>query len=56
MHHGDILCECGQQFYFETVNSGINCIACGAQFDVSSFPPKELVVLEEAEEEDGDTI
>mgnify|MGYP000847078779 FL=1 len=34
MNKGTINCECGQEFYFETIRDFINCIHCGKQYEV----------------------
>ena len=51
MRKGEISCDCGQDFYFETLNEKINCIKCGKEHDVSSFmiKPAELVDEENVE-------
>lgn len=41
MKYGTIKCECGKEFYFETVRDTINCINCGKEYDVSGYPEKE---------------
>lgn len=48
MRGGQITCECGQLFYFETVRDTVNCIKCGKKHDVSGFGP---IVPEETEDE-----
>lgn len=37
MKYGKIICNCGQEFYFETLNNFLNCISCGKRYDVESF-------------------
>ena len=34
MNKGTINCECGQEFYFETIRDFINCNHCGKQYEV----------------------
>lgn len=34
MNKGTINCECGQEFYYETIRDFINCIHCGKQYEV----------------------
>lgn len=46
MRYGNIRCECGQSFYFETVNPEINCITCNVPHDVTSYPFKEEPIEE----------
>jgi len=36
MHKGTIKCDCGQDFYYETVRDFINCISCGKQYEVKN--------------------
>lgn len=43
MRYGNISCECGQSFYFETEMDSIRCLNCQKKFDVSQFPNKEDV-------------
>lgn len=38
---GSIKCDCGQEFYFETVNTKINCIKCGKEYDVINYSVKK---------------
>jgi len=38
IHQGNLKCNCGQTFYFETNKQKINCINCGKEYDASSFP------------------
>lgn len=33
MYKGTINCDCGQEFYYETVRNFINCISCGKQYE-----------------------
>jgi hypothetical protein len=49
MKCGTIKCPCGQEFYFETVNLAIHCIACNRKHDVSKYPEK----IEDPAEEEG---
>jgi hypothetical protein len=52
MREGTINCECGQSFYFETVNTQIACIKCNKMHDVSGYPFKEEIQeIEEVEEQ-----
>lgn len=41
MRGGVIKCDCGQEFYFETIRDCIACIKCEKIHDVKSFPIKE---------------
>ena len=47
MHRGNVKCECGQEFYFETINEKIRCINCDKEYDVSEY--EEVEETEEAE-------
>ena len=40
MKYGIIKCECGKEFYFETMRDTINCIDCNKEYDVSEYPEK----------------
>ena len=51
MNGGLINCECGQEFYCETVNGKINCIRCGKHHEVYPFPEQEKIEAEFFEEE-----
>lgn len=52
---GVINCNCGQQFYFKTVNDEIACIKCKKVYDTTTYPEK--VEIEEGEgEPDGAKI
>lgn len=43
-HYGAITCtNCGYYFLFETVKPVINCIRCGKEHDITSYPTKEGV-------------
>lgn len=55
MRHGVINCNCGQQFYFETVNDEIVCINCKKIHDVTSYPEKTEPIIE-GDEPDGAVI
>ena len=46
MKFGEIRCNCGQVFYFETINESITCTTCGLSHDILSFPNKEEIVEE----------
>ena len=50
LKYGTINCSCGQQFYFESMGIGINCIKCAKPHDISEYPEKEEVVEEEVVE------
>lgn len=41
MKFGYIKCDCGQDFYFETVRDNVACINCDKEYDVSGYPEKE---------------
>lgn len=41
MHKGIINCDCGQIFYFETVNEKVRCINCEKDYDVSEYEEVE---------------
>ena len=47
MKFGEIRCECGQTFYFETTREEILCVSCGHVHNVIDFPLKEEIVEEE---------
>ena len=53
MRHGTVNCSCGQQFYFETLRTQINCIKCDKTHDISSYPEKEEIeeIIEEEQAE-----
>ena len=34
MREGNIKCDCGQEFYYETKRLVINCIKCGKEYSV----------------------
>lgn len=34
MRKGNIKCDCGQEFYYETKRLAINCIKCGKEHSV----------------------
>jgi len=42
MRKGNIKCDCGQEFYFETTKDYIACIKCKKIHDVRSFPIEEV--------------
>lgn len=48
---GTINCSCGQSFYFETVQTKVNCIKCNKEYDVSTFPFKDNIVEVVTEEQ-----
>jgi len=50
MKYGTIKCECGKEFYFETVRNTVNCIGCGKEWDALEYPE-----LEEEENSEGET-
>lgn len=55
MRYGTINCKCGQEFYFETVNSKISCINCKGGYDISDYPEKvekTEPITEEGEHDD----
>ncbi len=54
MHCGTINCECGQQFYFETVRRKLSCIRCGKEHDVTDYPFKEEPPVEEGDPDGTD--
>lgn len=41
MYYGTINCDCGQEFYFETINTKIKCIHCSKEYDVKDYPIME---------------
>lgn len=51
MHKGEIVCECGQEFYYETIRNFINCISCGNEYEV-----KESIIyaIETEPDKEGD--
>jgi hypothetical protein len=53
MNGGLINCECGQEFYCETVNDSIKCIRCGKSQNVYPLPEPEVIV-EESDIKEGD--
>lgn len=56
MKHGNIICSCGQLFYFESNNDTINCPSCGMIHNTASYPEKIEEPIEEVGEEDGTDI
>jgi endogenous inhibitor of DNA gyrase (YacG/DUF329 family) len=40
MREGNIMCDCGQAFYFETRRKIVNCINCNKEYDISGYPIK----------------
>lgn len=38
MKHGEINCSCGQLFYFETINTHIQCPYCDEIHKVEEYP------------------
>lgn len=51
MRCGTINCTCGQQFYFETMNTEVACIKCKKVHDISAYPGK----VEEPQPEEGES-
>lgn len=49
MRYGEITCECGQVFYFETKREEISCIQCHKKYDVKVFA--EMKEVEETDDE-----
>ena len=57
MRCGTIKCKCGQQFYFETMNTEIACIKCKKVHDISAYPEKvekPQPAIEEGESDGAD--
>lgn len=44
MKKGNIKCECGQVFYYETIRNYVLCIKCGKRHDI------KLEVMDEKDE------
>lgn len=40
LHYGEIVCDCGKSFYFESVSLNVSCVACGRNHITSTFPVK----------------
>jgi hypothetical protein len=40
MRYGTINCTCGQEFYFESARTHVNCINCDKEYDITSYPEK----------------
>jgi hypothetical protein len=34
MKKGNIKCECGQEFYYETIRDYVVCIKCGKRYEL----------------------
>jgi len=34
MKKGNIICECGQEFYYETIRDYVVCIKCGERHEL----------------------
>ncbi len=51
MKHGTIICDCGQEFFFETVRKSVHCIRCGKWHDASDYPENEGLIEKTDEEE-----
>lgn len=51
MRYGQINCECGQLFYFETRRDKINCINCNEEYDIRDYPEKPELEVEDEEVE-----
>lgn len=49
MKKGNIKCECGQDFYYETIRDYVICISCGKRYEF-----KVEVIDEKDEEKAGD--
>jgi len=43
MRGGNIKCDCGQEFYYETRRLTINCIKCNKEYSTATRPVKEVV-------------
>lgn len=54
MYGGHIECRCGQQQHVESINSTVQCIACGLQHELNLLTETETLV--EEDEEDGTDI
>lgn len=55
MRYGNIKCECGQEFYFETRRDSIYCINCDKEYSTADYPEKARIQLtDEVEEGEGD--
>lgn len=50
---GSINCDCGRNFYFETVRTKLNCLYCNKEHDVSNYPIKIEHKTEEVEKLDN---
>ena len=46
MKCGNIICSCGQSFYFETEMESVRCLQCGAKFDTAQYPDKVEEVVQ----------
>lgn len=53
MHKGTISCECGQEFYYETIKNYIYCINCGKEYYVKE-DIVDLYIKDEAKAKEGD--
>lgn len=49
MNKGYIKCECGQEFYFETIKVYINCIKCNKEYEVRDYIEDRSVMLPNSE-------
>jgi len=50
--HGNIKCECGRNFEFETIRKNISCAKCGKTY--KAIEHGEEVIEEEVVEDDGE--
>lgn len=42
VRYGTIVCECGQEFYFETKRPVVHCIKCNKEYSTATYPVKEV--------------
>ena len=42
MKKGNITCECGQEFYYETIRDYVVCIKCGKSHELKLEPSEDI--------------
>ena len=51
MKHGEIRCECGNVFYFQSIRKEIPCMKCGTMHPNNGEPVSEEPSLEEGNQD-----
>lgn len=52
MRHGQINCECGNEFYFQSIRGNVPCMKCGKMHKNEGEPVPEIEEKEAPEEGD----